>query len=250
MVHVAFLFHSGTTWAPRGQTPVIKVTGARFSLNMIGAIGMRGQLRFMVVKGSVTAEHICDLLTRLMHGAEKPVFLIWDGHPIHRAGIVQECIDSFGGKLEVYKLPSYSPELNPTEQVWNNVKNHGIGIADRIGINYPDKTVLQTLFGGMIGESIGIAGAGHVKISASPRQDGVCAVRACAGGAAPRRGSWRAERVEDRHGHPAGYGTGLVCCAGCFLQRARSAGRPGAGGGGGARSPSCRGGASSRGCRR
>ena len=39
-------FHSGTTWAPRGQTPVVEVTGARFSLNMIGAIDMRGQLRF------------------------------------------------------------------------------------------------------------------------------------------------------------------------------------------------------------
>lgn len=120
-------FHSGTTWAPRGQTPVIEVTGERFSLNMVGAIDMRGQLRFMVVKGSVSSEQIRNFLNQLMHGAEKPVFLIWDGHPTHRSKIVQECIDSFGGKLEVYTLPSYSPELNPTEQVWNNVKNHGIG---------------------------------------------------------------------------------------------------------------------------
>jgi len=120
-------FHSGTTWAPKGQTPVIEVTGARFSLNMIGAIDMRGQLRFVVVKGSVSGEQICDFLIRLMHNAEKPVFLIWDGHPTHRAKKVKQCIASFEGKLEVYTLPSYSPELNPTEQVWNNVKNHGIG---------------------------------------------------------------------------------------------------------------------------
>ncbi|MFZ3048423.1 MAG: IS630 family transposase [Desulfatirhabdiaceae bacterium] len=120
-------FHSGTTWAPRGQTPVVKVTGARFSLNMVGAIDMRGQLRFMVVKGTVSSEQICDFLTRLMHGAEKPVFLIWDGHPAHRSKAVLECIDSFKGNLEVFALPSYSPELNPVEQVWNNVKNHGIG---------------------------------------------------------------------------------------------------------------------------
>lgn len=120
-------FHSGTTWAPIGKTPVITVTGARFSLNMLSAIDMRGQLRFMVVEGSVSSEQICDFLTRLMHGAKNPVFLIWDGHPTHRAKIVQECIDSFDGNLEVYKLPSYSPELNPVEQVWNNVKSHGIG---------------------------------------------------------------------------------------------------------------------------
>jgi transposase len=120
-------FHSGTTWAPIGQTPVIKVTGARFSLNMIGAVGMRGQLRFMVVQGGVSAQHICDFLVKLMHNAEKPVYLIWDGHPTHRSKKVKECIESFDGKLVVYTLPSYSPELNPTEQVWNNVKHHGIG---------------------------------------------------------------------------------------------------------------------------
>lgn len=120
-------FHSGTTWAPIGKTPIIEVTGARFSLNMVGAIDMRGQLRFMVIKGAITADEICDFLTRLMHNAENPVFLIWDGHPIHRSKKVRECVDSFAGKLEIFTLPSYSPELNPAEQVWNNVKHHGIG---------------------------------------------------------------------------------------------------------------------------
>jgi len=120
-------FHSGTTWGPRGRTPVIEVTGSRFSLNMVGALDMRGKLRFMVVKGSVSAQHVCDFLNKLMHNAESPVFLIWDGHPTHRSRKVKECIASFDGKLEVYTLPSYSPELNPAEQVWNNVKHHGVG---------------------------------------------------------------------------------------------------------------------------
>lgn len=120
-------FHSGKTWAPIGQTPVIEVTGARFSLNMIGAISPRGQLRFMIVQGSVSSDQICDFIHRLMHNAQKPVFLIWDGHPTHKSKKVQECIRSFEGRLEVYTLPSYSPELNPAEQIWNNVKNHGVG---------------------------------------------------------------------------------------------------------------------------
>lgn len=120
-------FHSGKTWAPVGQTPVIEVTGARFGLNMMGAISPRGEMRFMVIKGSVSADQICDFLKRLMHNAENPIFLIWDGHPTHRSKKVKQCVDSFGGKLEVYTLPPYSPELNPIEQVWNNVKNHGIG---------------------------------------------------------------------------------------------------------------------------
>ena len=135
-------YHSGRTWAPRGKSPVVEATGARFSLNMIGAINPRGQLRFMVVKGTVVSDHICDFLHRLMHNAEGPVFLIWDGHPIHKSKKVSECIDSYNGQLEVYRLPSYSPELNPAEQVWNNVKNHGIGRKKVFGIDQLKQLVL------------------------------------------------------------------------------------------------------------
>jgi transposase len=120
-------FHAGTTWSPKGQTPVIKVTGARFSTNMVAAISTRGHLRFMVNQGTVNADVLCDFLKRLMHNAQQPIFLIWDGHPTHKSKKVRECIESFEGKLEVYILPSYSPELNPTEQVWRSVKNHGVG---------------------------------------------------------------------------------------------------------------------------
>jgi transposase len=120
-------FHAGTTWAPKGQTPTIKVTGARFSTNMIAAVSTRGNLRFMVHQGSITANVMCDFLKRLMHNAQNPIFLIWDGHPTHKSKKVRECIESFEGNLEVYLLPSYSPELNPTEQVWRSVKNHTVG---------------------------------------------------------------------------------------------------------------------------
>ena len=138
-------FHSGKTWAVKGQTPVIETTGARFGLNMVGAISTRGQLRFMVVKGSVNSEKICDFLERLMHNTEKPVYLIWDGHPTHRSKKVKEYIASFDGKLEVFALPSYSPELNPVEQAWNNVKGHGIGRKKIFGPDQLKAAVLGQL---------------------------------------------------------------------------------------------------------
>lgn len=138
-------FHSGKTWAIKGQTPIIQATGARFGLNMVGAISTLGQLRFMVVKGTVTSEQICDFLKRLMHNIEKPVFLIWDGHPTHKSKKVREFIASFDGKLEVYLLPSYSPELNPTEQVWNNLKTHGIGRKVLFGPDQLKSAVLGRL---------------------------------------------------------------------------------------------------------
>ena len=138
-------FHSGKTWAVKGQTPVIEATGERFGLNMVGAISTRGQLRFMVVKGSVTSEKICDFLEKLMHNAEKPVYLIWDGHPTHRSKKVKEYIASFDGKLKVFVLPSYSPELNPIEQAWNNVKSHGVGRKKIFGPDQLKAAVLGQL---------------------------------------------------------------------------------------------------------
>lgn len=114
--------HSGTTWAPKGQTPVVTSTGARFGLNMISAISPAGALRFMVLNGRVAAEQFCEFLGRLMHGARRPVFLIVDGHPMHRARKVQKRVDEFGGKLRLFFLPPYSPELNPDEYLWNDLK--------------------------------------------------------------------------------------------------------------------------------
>jgi transposase len=62
-----------------------------------------------------------------MAGATHPIFLIVDGHPSHRAKRVKEFVESTKGQLRLYFLPPYSPELNPDELVWNDVKNNGVG---------------------------------------------------------------------------------------------------------------------------
>lgn len=129
-------FHSGTTWALKGQTPVVESTGARFGLNMMAAITPRGQMQFMIVKGTVRADQICEFLKRLMHGHQNKVFLIWDGHPTHKSKKVKECIALFEGRLEIFLLPSYSPDLNPIEQLWNHTKTNGVG---RKVVNGPDQ---------------------------------------------------------------------------------------------------------------
>jgi transposase len=120
-------FHSGTTWAPKGQTPVVKTTGARFSVNMISAISPRGKLRFMTIDGRFNADKFIEFLKRLLHKAKKPVFLVVDGHPTHKAKKVKEFIESTQGRLRLFILPPYSPELNPDELVWNNLKSHRVG---------------------------------------------------------------------------------------------------------------------------
>ena len=108
-------YHTGTTWSEKGQTPVVGVTGRRFSLNMISAVSPQGEFRFMLHEGSVNASVFLEFLKRLMIGAKKPVFLVVDGHPIHKAKPVKEYIESLKGMLKRFFLPPYSPHLNPDE---------------------------------------------------------------------------------------------------------------------------------------
>lgn len=115
-------YHTGTTWAPVGQTPVVEVTGRRFSFNMISAVSPRGDFRFMIHDGAVDAAVFREFLRRLMVGADKPVFVVVDGHSIHKAKLVRDYVASLHGTLKLFYLPPYSPHLNPDEQVWAHVK--------------------------------------------------------------------------------------------------------------------------------
>lgn len=115
-------YHCGTTWALKGKTPVVRSTGSRFKVNMLSAISPLGGLRFMLFDGTMTAEVFCDFLKRLIHNAEKPVYLIVDNHPVHRSHAVRDFVRSTDGRLKLFFLPPYSPELNPDEQVWAHLK--------------------------------------------------------------------------------------------------------------------------------
>jgi transposase len=114
--------HAGTTWSPKGSTPIVKSTGARFGLNMLSAISPRGELRFMVVEGGVTAAVFVTFLKRLVEGAVRPIFLIVDGHPTHKSKAAKKFVESTNGMLRLFLLPPYSPELNADELVWGHVK--------------------------------------------------------------------------------------------------------------------------------
>ena len=119
--------HNGTTWAPVGKTPVVVSTGARFGLNVISAINRQGALRFMCAPGKVNADVFIEFLKRLVASTDHPVFLVVDGHPTHKAKKTAKFVESLKGRLCLFFLPGYSPDLNPDELVWNHLKNHGTG---------------------------------------------------------------------------------------------------------------------------
>lgn len=122
-------YHAGTTWGVKGQTPVVRTTGARYRLNVISAVNRRGRMRFMVERKGLNADVVCRFLDRLMVGSKRPVFLVWDGHPVHKSRRVADKVESYEGRLRLYLLPPYSPELNPGEGVWREVKSYRLGRA-------------------------------------------------------------------------------------------------------------------------
>ena len=103
--------HSGTTWAPIGQTPVVSSTGARYSLNMISAITPQGKLRFSTFTGTMNAAVFIDFCRRLLHDSPGPVFLIVDGHPVHRSKAVREFADA---AYDCSSCPRARPSSTPT----------------------------------------------------------------------------------------------------------------------------------------
>jgi transposase len=119
---------AGRSWAPIGQTPVIKRTGKRFRVNMLSAISNAGRLRFRLFVGSFNGPVFIDFLGRLLRdcGGRK-VHLIVDGHPVHRAKLVGAWVAGHAERIELHFLPGYSPELNPVELLNHDVKANAAG---------------------------------------------------------------------------------------------------------------------------
>jgi transposase len=119
---------TGRSWAPVGQTPVIKRTGKRFRVNMISAISNAGMLRFQLFVGSFSGPVFIDFLGRLLRdmGGQK-VHLIVDGHPVHRAKLVSAWVGRHAEQIQLHFLPGYSPELNPVELLNHDVKANAAG---------------------------------------------------------------------------------------------------------------------------
>ena len=114
----------GRTYGRRGKTPVVEVSGKRFRTNMISSITNRGKLRFMVFNERFTTPVFLDFLKRLIKGAKQMIFLILDGHPVHKSKAASKWLEENKTQIEVYLLPAYSPELNPDEYLNQDIKQY------------------------------------------------------------------------------------------------------------------------------
>lgn len=112
----------GTTWAPRGATPVVEVSGSRRRVNVISAISPRGRIWFRCYYGTLNASRYVEFLKDLSASISKPIVLVHDRHPAHTAASTRRYLKDCGRKLVAHELPAYAPELNPDEHVWSLLK--------------------------------------------------------------------------------------------------------------------------------
>jgi transposase len=114
------------TYGLKGKTPVVQTSGQRQSINVISAVNARGEFWAATYDGKLNAEAFVLFLQNFMKRRQRKVILIVDGHPSHTAKAVQRYVESTAGQLELERLPSYSPDLNPDEFVWSHMKSNGV----------------------------------------------------------------------------------------------------------------------------
>jgi transposase len=119
-------YHRETTWAPRGQPPVLLSTGARFILNLASAVCLRGKMRFKAFNSRMSTAKFIEFLQRVTKEAKHPDFLIVNGHSTHRAVEVKMFVAYTKSILRLFFMPPYSSEPNLAKSVWKYVKDRHV----------------------------------------------------------------------------------------------------------------------------
>ena len=113
----------GRSFAPAGKTPIAKtVGGTRHKLSMIATVTNQGKTRWMIIDDAIDADKFIEFLAALIKDAGKKVFLILDNLRVHHSKIVKAWVAERETQIELFYLPSYSPELNPEERLNADVK--------------------------------------------------------------------------------------------------------------------------------
>jgi len=107
----------GRSYAPKGRTPTIRLNAKRASLNMVSCVTNQGKVRFMIYHTTMTAQVLIRFMKQLIKETPRKIFLILDNLRVHHARLVRAWLDrpENRDRIEVFFLPSYSPQLNPDE---------------------------------------------------------------------------------------------------------------------------------------
>jgi transposase len=110
------------TYAPVGQTPILREWYTREHLSAISAISPEGQRYFQRQDDAMDSSDVVAFLEHLRREVPGRLVVIWDGAPIHRSHVMRECLaNGAAQRLHLERLPAYAPELNPGEGLWQQL---------------------------------------------------------------------------------------------------------------------------------
>lgn len=115
----------GRSWGDRGHTPIVSVDGRRQHVNAISAVSPNGAFWHQVYDGKLNSEMFVKFMYDLIKRQPGHVFLIVDSLPAHKSKETQEFLALNKNSITLFYLPTYAPELNPDEFVWNYMKGRG-----------------------------------------------------------------------------------------------------------------------------
>jgi hypothetical protein len=111
------------TWAPRGQQPEVRPCGKRKGTKVFGVIDYwSGQLCAQAQTERFSSATYTAFLSMVLEQTTGPIIVLQDGASYHTAAATKEFIAAHAARLTVYQLPSYSPDYNPIEHLWKNMK--------------------------------------------------------------------------------------------------------------------------------
>ena len=111
------------TYAPCGQTPILKEYLSYDHLSLIGAVTPQGRLFLKVYDHSITSKEVIAFLGQLQRLIPGLLLVIWDGNPTHRSKKLKAYLAAGAAqRIHLEQLPGYAPDLNPTEWVWSYLK--------------------------------------------------------------------------------------------------------------------------------
>lgn len=127
------------SWAPRGQTPILLEQAGRAHLSLIAAIAPNGRIYVAGQDQPFKGEDVVWFLSHLCRRYRKrDLLIIWDGAAIHRSEAVKALLCERPGRIHLERLPAYSPELNPVELVWSQLKGN---LKNQVFTNLDELTV-------------------------------------------------------------------------------------------------------------
>ncbi|HJW29979.1 MAG TPA: IS630 family transposase [Saprospiraceae bacterium] len=145
---VGIMTRSGRTWGKVGQPPAVAVSDRRGGYNMLSIITATGQLHYSLEAKTINGERYVEFLQQLLHGRTRPLIVIADQASFHNSATVCKFVRAHRTQIRLFFFPTHSPELNPDEQVWNELKHRQLGkqpIQNKTDLKKRIRSILKSL---------------------------------------------------------------------------------------------------------